>query len=166
MNVRKAFSKIEIILVMVLILLMGLSVFTLVVSSSDTYKNVIAQKNELTELRIAASYIDNKIKQAGSENTVKIMNNVVNNEPSIVITEDNDGEAYDTWIYHSKGRLKETYIKKEQPFDENMSFVIANIKAMEPSIQNNVLNIKLTGTSSNDLSQTRKLKINLRASKS
>lgn len=163
MNSRKAISKIEIILVMVLILLMGLSVFTLVISSSDTYKKVITQKDELTELRIAASYIDNKIKQAGSENAIEVRNNLVNNQPSIVITEKSDGEIYETWIYQSEDSLKETYIKQGQLFDENMSFVIANVKELRPSIDKSVLNIKLTGNTSSDIPQIRKLKINLRA---
>ena len=95
---NKGVSKVEVILVMILILLMGLAVFTLVVSSSDTYKNVIDEKENLSNLRIAASYIDNKIKQSDEQSSIYIKNNPINGEASIVIVQRVDNEKYETWI--------------------------------------------------------------------
>ena len=142
---NKGVSKVEVILVMILILLMGLAVFTLVVSSSDTYKNVIDEKENLSNLRIAASYIDNKIKQSDEQSSIYIKNNPINGEASIVIVQRVDNENYETWIYLSDKMLKEAYIKQNQDFTDDMSFDIASIEEFVPSINDDIMEITISG---------------------
>ena len=160
---NKGVSKIEVILVMILILLMGLAVFTLVVSSSDTYKNVIDEKENLSNLRIAASYIDNKIKQSDEQSSIYIKNNPINGEASIVIVQRVDNENYETWIYLSDRMLKEAYIKQEQEFTDDMSFDIASIEEFVPSINDDIMEITISGNKASDTFSKRYLKINLKS---
>ena len=160
---NKGVSKIEVILVMILILLMGLAVFTLVVSSSDTYKNVIDEKENLSNLRIAASYIDNKIKQSDEQSSIYIKNNPINGEASIVIVQRVDNENYETWIYLSDKMLKEAYIKQEQEFTDDMSFDIASIEEFVPSINDDIMEITISGNKASDTFSKRYLKINLKS---
>ena len=140
---NKGVSKVEVILVMILILLMGLAVFTLVVSSSDTYKNVIDEKENLSNLRIATSYIDNKIKQSDEQSSIYIKNNPINGEASIVIVQRVDNENYETWIYLSDKMLKEAYINQNQDFTDDMSFDIASIEEFVPSINDAIMEITI-----------------------
>ena len=156
---NKGVSKVEVILVMILILLMGLAVFTLVVSSSDTYKNVIDEKENLSNLRIAASYIDNKIKQSDEQSSIYIKNNPINGEASIVIVQRVDNENYETWIYLSDRMLKEAYIKQEQEFTDDMSFDIASIEEFVPSINDDIMEITISGNKDSNTFSKRYLKI-------
>ena len=160
---NKGVSKVEVILVMILILLMGLAVFTLVVSSSDTYKNVIDEKENLSNLRIAASYIDNKIKQSDEQSSIYIKNNPINGEASIVIVQRVDNENYETWIYLSDRMLKEAYIKQELEFTDDMSFDIASIEEFVPSINDDIMEITISGNKASDTFSKRYLKINLKS---
>ena len=160
---NKGVSKVEVILVMILILLMGLAVFTLVVSSSDTYKNVIDEKENLSNLRIAASYIDNKIKQSDEQSSIYIKNNPINGEASIVIVQRVDNENYETWIYLSDRMLKEAYIKQEQEFTDDMSFDIASIEEFVPSINDDIMEITISGNKDSNTFSKRYLKINLKS---
>lgn len=160
---NKGVSKVEVILVMILILLMGLAVFTLVVSSSDTYKNVIDEKENLSNLRIAASYIDNKIKQSDEQSSIYIKNNPINGEASIVIVQRVDNENYETWIYLCDRMLKEAYIKQEQEFTDDMSFDIASIEEFVPSINDDIMEITISGNKASDTFSKRYLKINLKS---
>lgn len=160
---NKGVSKVEVILVMILILLMGLAVFTLVVSSSDTYKNVIDEKENLSNLRIAASYIDNKIKQSDEQSSIYIKNNPINGEASIVIVQRVDNENYETWIYLSDRMLKEAYIKQNQDFTDDMSFDIASIEEFVPSINDDIMEITISGNKASDTFSKRYLKINLKS---
>ena len=160
---NKGVSKVEVILVMILILLMGLAVFTLVVSSSDTYKNVIDEKENLSNLRIAASYIDNKIKQFDEQSSIYIKNNPINGEASIVIVQRVDNENYETWIYLSDKMLKEAYIKQNQDFTDDMSFDIASIEEFVPSINDDIMEITISGNKASDTFSKRYLKINLKS---
>lgn len=160
---NKGVSKVEVILVMILILLMGLAVFTLVVSSSDTYKNVIDEKENLSNLRIATSYIDNKIKQSDEQSSIYIKNNPINGEASIVIVQRVDNENYETWIYLSDKMLKEAYIKQELEFTDDMSFDIASIEEFVPSINDDIMEITISGNKASDTFSKRYLKINLKS---
>lgn len=160
---NKGVSKVEVILVMILILLMGLAVFTLVVSSSDTYKNVIDEKENLSNLRIAASYIDNKIKQSDEQSSIYIKNNPINGEASIVIVQRVDNENYETWIYLSDRMLKEAYIKQNQDFTDDMSFDIASIEEFVPSINDDIMEITISGNKDSNTFSKRYLKINLKS---
>jgi len=160
---NKGVSKVEVILVMILILLMGLAVFTLVVSSSDTYKNVIDEKENLSNLRIATSYIDNKIKQSDEQSSIYIKNNPINGEASIVIVQRVDNENYETWIYLSDKMLKEAYIKQNQEFTDDMSFDIASIEEFLPSINDDIMEITISGNKASDTFSKRYLKINLKS---
>ena len=160
---NKGVSKVEVILVMILILLMGLAVFTLVVSSSDTYKNVIDEKENLSNLRIAASYIDNKIKQSDEQSSIYIKNNPINGEASIVIVQRVDNENYETWIYLSDKMLKEAYIKQNQDFTDDMSFDIASIEEFVPSINDDIMGITISGNKASNTFSKRYLKINLKS---
>ena len=160
---NKGVSKVEVILVMILILLMGLAVFTLVVSSSDTYKNVIDEKENLSNLRIATSYIDNKIKQSDEQSSIYIKNNPINGEASIVIVQRVDNENYETWIYLSDRMLKEAYIKQNQEFTDDMSFDIASIEEFVPSINDDIMEITISGNKASDTFSKRYLKINLKS---
>ena len=160
---NKGVCKVEVILVMILILLMGLAVFTLVVSSSDTYKNVIDEKENLSNLRIAASYIDNKIKQSDEQSSIYIKNNPINGEASIVIVQRVDNENYETWIYLSDRMLKEAYIKQEQELTDDMSFDIASIEEFVPSINDDIMEITISGNKASNTFSKRYLKINLKS---
>lgn len=160
---NKGVSKVEVILVMILILLMGLAVFTLVVSSSDTYKNVIDEKENLSNLRIATSYIDNKIKQSDEQSSIYIKDNPINGEASIVIVQRVDNENYEAWIYLSDKMLKEAYIKQNQEFTDDMSFDIASIEEFVPSINDDIMEITISGNKASDTFSKRYLKINLKS---
>ena len=128
---NNGYSLIELLLVMVILVIFGLSTFTLVISGNNAYKNIIEKKTLNSELRVAVSYLDMKLRQGDGlgEIGVKKIPNGYNN--AIVIHELVEGETYETWIYFNNGKLREAYILQGTPIVDQNSFAVAEIDGFD-----------------------------------
>ena len=121
------YSLIELVFVMALVVIFGLTTFTLVVSGSEAYKSIMEKKNVHSELRIALSYINMRIRQGDREEGVFIKPSPVGNGSSIVIEEPIDEMVYETWIFWEDGTLREAFVEKGEAVSFDKSFEIARI---------------------------------------
>jgi type II secretory pathway pseudopilin PulG len=121
------YSLIELVLVMALLIIFGLSTFTLVVSGSGAYKNILSKKEANSELRVAISYINMRIRQNDSVGSVRVEKSPFGNGVAIVTEEVIDNNTYETWIFWHEGSLRESLIKQGDPVTIDISFVIADI---------------------------------------
>ena len=124
---NQGYTLIELMFVMVLLILFGIMAFTLVVSGTKAYNNITAKKNTNSELRIAESYLNMKIRQNDRLNGIRIEKNPLTSGDAIVISEVIDGKTYETWIYDSQNKLREALILKGEAVTEDISFDIAEI---------------------------------------
>lgn len=128
---NSGYSLIELILVMVLIVIFGLSTFTLVVSGNNAYQNIIEKKALNSELRVAVSYLDMKLRQGDSQGEIHVKKIPNNYNNAIVIQELVEGKTYETWIYFNKGKLREAFILQGTPIVDQTSFAIAEIDGFD-----------------------------------
>jgi type II secretory pathway pseudopilin PulG len=140
-NKNKGYSLIELIFVMVLLILFGLTTFTLVIAGSTTYDKLTKIKNNNSELRVALSYVNMKVRQNDSFNSISIQMASRKNGNAVVISKLMGGKPYETWIYCSKGRLREALVKKGVLPSDELSSEIAVISGFNAYFINNNKNL-------------------------
>ena len=130
-NKNNGYSLIELILVMVLIVIFGLSTFTLVVSGNNAYKNIVEKKTLNSELRVAVSYLDMKLRQGDGQGEIHVKKIPNGHNNAIVIQELVEGKTYETWIFFNNGKLREAFILQGTPIVDQNSFAVAEIDGFD-----------------------------------
>lgn len=143
MKKRTGAGMIELILVMMLLILFGLSTFTLVVSGSNAYSATLSEKENLADRRVALSYIENKIRQNDRSKAIEVRKNKLNGGVAIVIKERQGEDIFETWIYENEGVLREAYFKKGTELSDDMSFEIAPIDHFDVRREQTLLYVEI-----------------------
>jgi type II secretory pathway pseudopilin PulG len=126
-NVDKGYTLLELIFVMALLTMFGITAVTLVISGSKAYNAIIAVKNDNAEIRIASSYINMKIRQNDLSGNIRVTKSPVGQGAAVVIEEKAGSAVYETWIYWDSGKLREGYIEQGDTLRNEISFTIAEI---------------------------------------
>jgi len=124
---QNGYSLIEMSIVMLLLVLFGLGIFMLAAATTTTYESLVDQKTESESVRVARSYLITKVRQNDRVGSVKIASNGINNGDALVIFESIDDAVYETWIYVSKGQLREATVLEGVIPNDDVSFEIAEI---------------------------------------
>ncbi len=127
----KGHTLVELALVIALLTLFGAATLSLVVAGSSAYEGIMEKKNADSELRIALSYIDTKIKQYDSAGVLRLESNPAGDGPALVIEEVLGGADYETWIYFSEGRLREVLVDKGGEPTDDLSYEIAVLEGFQ-----------------------------------
>ena len=104
---NKGNSLIELIMVMMLLALFGVTIYTLIYSGSRTQQKIHQDKTSQVDARIGLNYVDVKLRQNDAQGKIEIVVNPMTGENAILIKERTFGEEYDTWIYFYNGELLE-----------------------------------------------------------
>lgn len=104
-NERK--SRIEGVLPLVLLLVFAVCVLTVLLTGADAYKALKARAQDGYDGRTAAQYLSTRFRQADAEGAVDV-------EPfggvdALVLSEEIDGERYETRIYCCDGYIRELF---------------------------------------------------------
>lgn len=127
---NKGYAMIELVLVIALLALFGVATLSLVVSGSAAYENINSKKDLDSELRVALSYLDTKVRQNDSEGALRLESNPAGDGSALVVTEIIGDTQYETWIYLSGGKLREVLIDKDEPVLDDLGFEIAEIDGL------------------------------------
>lgn len=122
------YAMIELVLVIALLALFGIATLSLVVSGSAAYENINEKRELDSELRIALSYLDTKVRQNDSECALSLLSNPAGDGPALVVSEIIGQTQYETWIYLSGGKLREVLIEKGEPVLDDLGFEIAEVE--------------------------------------
>ena len=131
--------SIEVLATMLLLLLLGICIFSLAITSTSAYERIYEEKSVSTSVRTALSFIEIKIRQNDIQGAIRIENNPINQEPSLVITEEYDSKFYETWIYRSGGKLREAFMPVGEPPADELSFEITDLDGFEISKDGNCI---------------------------
>ena len=126
-------TKLETMLVMLMLIIFSICAYTLVVATASSYEKNQNEMIAKDSLRLATSYIDSKIKQSDSKK-IEIVDIDISDKKAISIQDDVEGVTYQNIIYYKDGYLKELYVEKGTNLSEVEGFDIANIKDI--SIEN------------------------------
>lgn len=99
----------ELVLVIILFLLFALSALGLVILGGDVYANVLERMDENFALRTPLAYVSTKVRQGDGAGALRLDEESLGT-PALVLTEEGDGESYETWIYFYEGALREYYV--------------------------------------------------------
>jgi hypothetical protein len=124
-------STIEWMLVMLLLLVFSITIFVLASTASNRYEILERQKKSDSEMRIATSYISTKIRQSDAKDTLHIVERNHGEGTALMIEEVLLGEAYETWIYVSNGKMREATIPANSKLTEEVSFEVAELDYIE-----------------------------------
>lgn len=133
--------SVETIATMLLLLVLGIGIFVLALSSTSAYTRLYEGKNFSSELRVALSYIQMKIRQNDLYDTIRVEKNPVNGESAIVIREVYSGEVYETWIYQDDGKLREAIMPEGMPPSNDYSFEITDADGLSVKKDGSLLDI-------------------------
>lgn len=106
-NLKKGNASAEMIMVLALMILFGVSMAKMVEAGSITQKNIIANKEAQVDARIALSFINVRLRQSDGKDKIEVKTHS-NNKNALVIKERTEDYEYDTWIYFYDGVLYET----------------------------------------------------------
>ncbi len=119
---------------MMLLFIFSMVSLALAFSATGAFRDIEADKENISELMVALSYLNMKVRQNDSVNAIRTEPCPSREGQAIVITETLDSVAYETWIYWHDGQLKESFILKGDPAVQEASSLIAEIDGFRPSI--------------------------------
>lgn len=121
---RKGNTTIELMMVMILLILFGLTIYELISAGSMAQAKIVSEKDDQIDARIALSFVNVRIRQNDISGKIEVKKYSPTDKNSIVIKERKEEANYDTWIYFANGKLLECIVEPDQQPDENLSSLI------------------------------------------
>ena len=123
---EEGYSIIEITFVMILLAIFGFTTFTLVAVGASSYEKMLHEREEHANMRVAISYISNRVRQGDAEKALRIAE--IEGNQALVLRQTEDGEVYETWIYMQNNELCEMFIPEGVSFSasDGVSLVAIN----------------------------------------
>lgn len=122
---RRIHVSVESIMVILLMILFAISISVLIYNGSLTYRNIIDNKNEEENIRIALSYVNMRIKQNDVSGSIHVEQNSFKGADVLTIRHHGDEEGLMSHIYYQDGYLWECYT--DGPLDHSLSTEIIDI---------------------------------------
>lgn len=127
-------TLIELVMVLSLMTLLGITIFMLIYSGANTQKRVLSEKNSQIEARIALSYINIKLRQNDVSGSVEVGEIKLTGKNALKIKQRGTSMDYDTWIFCLDGKLMECLVNPGEEPTEMLSFLIANTEELVTEI--------------------------------
>jgi type II secretory pathway pseudopilin PulG len=128
---NKGYTLVELLLVMMLLLVFGVTIFTLIYSGSETYQRISNNRNAESDARIALSYLNVKLRQHDYAEGLDVKPFPGTDRDALVLYDQTLDGNLETWIFWSEGQLLECLISEGETPDVNLSFTIVDIENFE-----------------------------------
>lgn len=112
---------------LLLFVLFGVLLMTLAGSGSSSYTALVEQKKHDDQLRIASSYLTNKVRQNDVEDCIIVSKNSETGHALLKVLENGADASVVTWIYYHDGYIKEATFVDGAAFDPELGFEIAKL---------------------------------------
>lgn len=156
-NIKREKGLVHTVCVLAVICMFGISAMMLGSVGASVYKNIAERNLNSFELRTSLSYVKTKINQY--DETGRIAVEERDGVKMLILSEEVQGEIFDTAVYFNKGKLYEITGARGMKFKPDDGFAILNVDSFDIS-ENNGL-IKLVTT---DDGETETLYVKLRNS--
>jgi type II secretory pathway pseudopilin PulG len=127
----KGYTLVELLLVMMLLLVFGVTIFTLIYSGSETYQRISRNRSIESDARIALSYLNVKLRQHDYAEGMDVKPFPGTSRDALVLYDQTLDGNLETWIFWSEGQLLECLISEGETPDVNLSFTIVDIENFE-----------------------------------
>lgn len=139
---EKGRAMAETLATILLLILLGISCFSLALSTVNAYRKIYKTKEKTSELRVASSFIMTKIRQNDSTGCLDVKQDYISGKNALVIYENIEGNEYATWIFHHEGQLWEALVLKDEAISIELSQPIARIDNFEINYNKDVGGIR------------------------
>lgn len=156
-NIKREKGLVHTVCVLAVICMFGISAMMLGSVGASVYKNIAERNLNSFELRTSLSYVKTKINQYDEAGRIAVEER--DGVKMLILSEEVQGEIFDTAVYFNKGKLYEITGAKGMKFKPDDGFAILNVDSFDIS-ENNGL-IKLVTT---DDGETETLYVKLRNS--
>lgn len=154
-KIRSNHGIVHTVCVLIVICIFGTSAMMLCSIGATVYKNIAKRNLESFELRTSLSYVKTKINQYDEEGRIDIRE--IDGVKTIVLSEEVDGEFFDTMIYFKDGKLFEMTGLRGLKFELENGFTILNVDYFDIEKEDNM--IKLVARDSSDNTETLYVKL-------
>lgn len=127
-------TTIEMAMVMTILVLFGITIYTLISSGANTQARIQKEKDAQADARVALSYINVRLRQSDSAGKIGVERIDLTGEDALVIRERTMEYEYDTWIFSYGGKLLECLTDAGVHPTELDSFFIVDTERLETSI--------------------------------
>ena len=156
-NIKREKGLVHTVCVLAVICMFGISAMMLGSVGASVYKNIAERNLNSFELRTSLSYVKTKINQYDDVGRIAVEER--DGLKMLILSEEVQGEIFDTAVYFNKGKLYEITGARGMKFKPDDGFAILNVDSFDIS-ENNGL-IKLVTT---DDGETETLYVKLRNS--
>lgn len=132
----------EILCVAALLLLFGLSTFTLVSVGADTYSRLLDNRESTSDMRVASSYLSMKVRQCDEGGAAQVRAESTG-DVLVLSNTDEYGDIIETRVYLYKGMLYEAVASPGESFDPELGFEVVPIEAFAVGLENGGLTFTL-----------------------
>ena len=101
-------SMTELLLMLVLLAVFAVSALVIVMTGAGVYQSIAEDQKANADLRIPLTYVTNKIRQADASGQVRLLEQ--EGTAVLVLSHQEEQQAYDTWIYALEGQLCEVTV--------------------------------------------------------
>ena len=135
-------SIIQMTCIMTLLLSLGASTCILVAAGYGSFSRMNEFQDECLNTRVAMNYVSMLIRRFDVNDSVRIDDS--RPVTRLVLSEDIEGEIYETRIYLYNGYLMESFVPAESPFNEEYGFEIIPLDSFAVKRESNVIEIELS----------------------
>lgn len=154
-NIKREKGIVHTVCVLAVICMFGISAMMLGSVGASVYKNIAERNLNSFELRTSLSYVKTKINQYDEIGKIAVEER--DGVKMLILSEDIEGEIFDTAVYFNKGKLYEITGAKGMKFKPDDGFAILSVDSFEIT-ENNGL-IKLVSTDEDGDSETLYVKL-------
>lgn len=126
---RRIHVSVESIMVILLMIIFAISISVLIYNGSITYRNIIDNKNQEENSRIALSYVNMRIKQNDISGNIRVQEDSFDGADVLTILHHDEEDGLMSHIYYLDGYLWECYT--DGPLDHSLSTEIIAIEGMD-----------------------------------
>ena len=154
-NIKREKGLVHTVCVLAVICMFGISAMMLGSVGASVYKNIAERNLNSFELRTSLSYVKTKINQYDESGKLTIEER--DGIKMLILSEEVEGETFDTAVYFNKGKLYEITGVKGMKFKPDDGFAILSVDSFEITEDNGL--VKLVTTDDDGESETLYVKL-------
>lgn len=130
MRSRLGAGFLEILFITALLLLFGVTTYTLVAVGGGSYNRVMSKRDVNVTVRVALSYLSTQLRQHDEAGAVSVRTLPDGAQCLVLASQTEAGDVYETRIYCDNGYLKESVVLAEEPFDASFGSEITPLRGL------------------------------------
>ena len=154
-NIKREKGLVHTVCVLAVICMFGISAMMLGSVGASVYKNIAERNLDSFELRTSLSYVKTKINQYDEVGKIAIEER--DGIKMLILSEEVEGEIYDTSVYFNKGKLYEITGERGMKFKPDDGFAILSVYSFEITEKDGL--VKLVTTNKDGESETLYVKL-------